>query len=144
MKDSPCSRAGSGYAGLVGPLSVGTPGASAAGEVGPGTILSVPDAAASACGFAGESGAGPPAVAGGLGFGGAGFSALMPFHAGPSYAPGAGYAFFSLISKSPAALLGVAPMPTSCAHGGRRRLIRHSPLSVRSRYRDIGFPRFPF
>ena len=55
-----------------------------------------------------------------------------------------GCANFSFTSKSPAALPGVAPTPTSSRHWGRRMLIRHSPLSVRSRYKAVGFPRFPF
>jgi len=55
---------------------------------------------------------------GAAGFGGAGFSGLIPFsHAGPEYKSAVSPLVFHFSSKSAAALLGVSPIPMTSFHG---------------------------
>src|SRR5207302_7199458 len=77
--------------------------------------------------------------------GGAGCSALLaPFQYGAASAASAGSGALSVSSYLPAALLTVAPTPTTGRHSGSRALMRHSPFSSFSRYRATGLPRALF
>ena len=86
------------------------------------------------------AGEGVTAFGGAAGFGGAGFSGLIPpSQEGPEYISAVRPLVFHFSSKSAAALFGVSPTPVTSFHGYTFGPIWH-PNSVRRKYNAIGLP----